>query len=83
MGAGVPSCTYINGPIYIGSCNIYDQFECNNPEQDFVQKNIFVTSVDNNIFGPILSTYFNKNLNSINGSPNSSLKGQYDIYNKR
>jgi hypothetical protein len=40
FGVGIPSCTFPNGPTYIGNVKIYSTYHCNDLTQPFLQKNI-------------------------------------------
>lgn len=43
---GIPSCTFINGFGYaVGSLRVSSSFQCNDPTQPFLQKNIIAQTI--------------------------------------
>jgi hypothetical protein len=78
---GTPSCTFINGFGYaVGSLRVSSSFQCNDPTQPFLQKNI-IAQTNDDINRKRLSIFtFNINQNSIIGTNlGGALKGTYTI----
>ena len=47
IGAGIPTCIFLNGSTYDGKVKISSTFQCNDISQSFLQKNIIKKTIPN------------------------------------
>lgn len=82
MGAGIPSCTFPNGPKYNGTVKISSIFECDKLTQPFVQTNLYIETVltINKTRSHIISFLPNNTMTMVSNF-GTLLTGQYDLTN--
>ena len=82
MGAGIPSCTFPNGPKYNGTVKISSIFQCDKLTRPFVQTNLYIETVltFNKTRSHIISFLPNNTMTMIS-SLGTLLTGQYDLTN--
>lgn len=81
-GVGVPSCTFPNGAKYNGKVKISSIFQCDDPTQPFVQKNICSeTQSDINTIRITITSFNIDTICVTLSNLGSFVSGQYNIIN--
>ena len=83
MGAGIPSCTFPNGPKYNGTVKISSIFKCDKLTQPFVQTNLYteILEYNNNPGSSSIMSFLPNNTMTMLSSVGTLLTGQYHLTN--